>query len=292
MNNTSSQKVQPSHSDEIDIINILTSIYVAVKKNLKLIIIIVVMGIILGVLYYMNKKPIYKSYMVASSKVLKVEHIKLLIENLQLHLKNSDWDLLEKLLNLKKVHIQEIAGIEIIENRIDEKKNENNVFYLEMNLKSNAKIETYQAGIIHYIENNTYVKKRIELEKKKHENLLEDIKVEEEKLDSIRKRINDKFLAINQTDNYQANNIFIQDLAELNLQKLMLRERKYNTEKLLALVENLQVIQNFQPYNNPSSIGFLGVLIFSIGISLLVSLVLILFLEVSILVRKRSASLK
>ncbi|MDX2189101.1 MAG: hypothetical protein SFY32_04490 [Bacteroidota bacterium] len=275
-----SQENKTIERDEIDLLELFKKAIDLFKRRYKLLLLFVFLGIAEGFFYYTIATPLYKSTLIANSEVLRNEYVTILFNNLNELIKEDNSDQLASYLHISKEEAKSIAKIQATKVELKELKVENssqtltNTFQIEVMVEETKYLDSIQKGIIYYIQNNEFVRKKVELQRNLYQTMISKINSEILKLDTTRndigksykKSIDSKFIVMEPSD--------------INNSIVSLQERKSNFENALSLLNEVLVIQNFIKYNKPASPKLLTTISISIGSMITIGLIVIGILEV------------
>jgi hypothetical protein len=121
-------------------------------------------------------------------------------------------------------------------------------FAVELSLTNNSNFGTLENAIINYLRQNEYMKKKVNLKRTFLTQKKQKIQKEIKELDSLKHNITKLFTQKDQ-------NVEITDpgtIARLYQQAIKLKEEELAIDTTLALVDNVQIIEGFVKFNNPS----------------------------------------
>ncbi len=267
--------------EEIDFSLLGLRVINALQRSLKLFVSIVAMGAFIGLFYYYLTPPVYDTSLIASSKILTNVRVENLIEVLDDLAKENNSSELSKKLHISPLLAKSIKSIEaesiIPEKNVTDKTAEldNNVFEITLSTSNNQRLDSLQAGILYYLQNNDFVQKRTAIQKQNLETMRERVQQEVGKLDSLRFSVN-KLIAEGVGNN---STILMSDLGSINKDIIALYERELNINSELLLINDIQVIQDFTQFANPASPKLLKSVAASTGSAITLALIIIAILE-------------
>ena len=237
-------------SETIDLSKALAYLIRLFIENVKTILIITFLTVSIGLAYYWFSPKTYESKMIIQSDILSESYSLRLAENLSTHIKDKDHDYLSTKLKLTPEEAAQLMDFKIISalTPMSQQMEEKNkiIVIISVRVSDNAILPKLQEGIIHYLSSNDYIKKRVEENRKLHEKMIAALDREHKMLDSLKSRIsNGKFSGAKVGD------VLIMDLAGLYKVSADLFERKFSTERALATVDSVQIIEDLTPYSKP-----------------------------------------
>ncbi|MDX2196362.1 MAG: hypothetical protein NW207_08085 [Cytophagales bacterium] len=234
---------------ELKLISIIRLTLISIKRNLMVLISMFLVITIFAISQFISEKTIYKSTLIANSEILKNEYNTLLFNTLNGLIKEKNHKKLSELLNLNLDICKDIVEIKSTSVDMSHYGNDEikltNTFKIEILVLNTKNLSSIQKAFIHYIQNNNFVKKKVELSEIYYKKLL--IKAEQEIgiMDTI---------IINLTKQITNNKSqYIGDIAKNNTEIIDLYEKKLLLENSLSLLNEVLVIQDFIAYNNPVS---------------------------------------
>lgn len=236
----------PREDAEIDLIELLVSGISAVRANFWWIVLFVVSGAALGIAFFFSKQKEYESKMIISSNILTTSYAKVLFDNANGHLADGDHELLGKDLQMSADEIKLISSlaIENVSKGDGTELKESERYLITAHVFDQKILPSLQNGIITYLENNDFVKVRVEQNRK----MLTQMKAAvEEELKDVQSFKNDvysgKFF-----NNAKGNVMF--DPTGVNTKVLELTQRKIDYENALQLSNSVQLIEGFSAFKH------------------------------------------
>lgn len=273
--------------EEIDLIELTIKIYGFFKKRILLIILCFVLSAIIGlVLSFISLEPRYQSAMIISSRSLTASEVAGIIKTLDELAEEENEKEIAKLTGIPEKLASKIYKIEAMPNREyqkniekDFRKDSTIAIKLETTEKDNWQI--YQKGIVNYLENIPYVKKKTALYKEGQEELLKNVQKEIKHLDSLKRIVEASVtgktqLILNSTSNFYSEII-----------------KLYETENLiknnLTSPNDIEVIKDFTNYKKPKKFS-LRYTVFLFGlVGVVLGILWALVIELNNIIRKREA---
>jgi uncharacterized protein involved in exopolysaccharide biosynthesis len=263
--------VENKGAEEIDLLRLLLKAVKILENNILLIASFFVVGSLVGFLWYSMAKKVFESKLLISSNILTESYSKELIGKLDALVRDGNLGTLAKRLNLTESEAKSIQKFEIAnaDLRSDLLKESEKVYLaITVRVSDQQVLIKLQEKIVSYLENNEYVKVRVEQKKHALSMVLKTINEEISGLEDFKIRIyKGDFLA-----SAKGNIMF--DPTTVNTKIVELTEKKALVETDLALIKSVQVIDGFTVYNRPispklsvslasgSSVGLLFVVLF------------------------------
>jgi len=270
-------------TDEIDLLGLLAKGVLIVKSNFVFIIASFLICTALGLVYYQFSPKIYESKMLISSDILTESYSKSLTDNLSKLIKEKNFQSLSEKLSVPADQAPNIEGIEIksaIEKAVDLAENLKNYLVVEVRTKDNTIWPQLQNGIIGYLQNNEFVKIRVEHRKKYYNQTIEKINLELADLEILKKKIADGYLAQSSKES-----LVLFDPTTVNSKILELNKEKINLQNSLETVNSVQVVEGFTVFKKPASPKLSISLISGSSFGLVVVCLFIIFKSVSAIVK-------
>lgn len=148
-------------------------------------------------------------------------------------------------------------------------------------------LQNVQKGLIHYLENNEYVERRVEVEKENLIALKGKFQEERAKLDALKRLIAENFAKVSENGRTGSNNVILGSAENgtdpLNVYKedILIYKEELEINRKLALIENVEVIKSFTAFTTPANIPLWEVIIISILIGLGAAYIIIILLEIN-----------
>jgi hypothetical protein len=280
---------KPTYTDkdeEIDLAALFLRLWSVFKKRFRLFLIFFIVGIILGVLYYLFAPRTYKSRMIISSTVFQGPSFVIILDNLTILLKENNYEELASVLEIDLETAKKIKKIEVYSSKNyaeqefgdkvtfkedkttvvqqEEQKEKKEEFVIEALVEENAVFEILEQGIINYINNNPAIKEVSMIKKQALNDMKNNINRQRKSLDSLQKSI---LAAVSR--NGVSSEVFLGEPGSMYTDMVKLyRSEILATEELFA--SNINIIEKFRLYKKPYSP--------KLGLSLLVFTLLSVFL--------------
>jgi hypothetical protein len=229
-------------------------------------------GLFLGYIYYINKPTVYKVSMVVEFNELTKKTYAEMLDQLNKLGTSGPGNRLSDVLKIPRSIADKVLFIDSQNMNDEPLKSDTSTkvqqpFKIIVGLKDNFLSDSLQNAIVNYLNNNSYLKKVKEEQKKIYQEKIIFIDSELRKLDSLKSAYN-KFLA---TPNISAtfyNNAF--NPADLYVQSVSLASQKDTILRWLALETSaIYIIDGFKTTLSPQSISLVGALLILGSIGLL-----------------------
>jgi hypothetical protein len=264
---------------------------------------IIVMGLLLGVLYsQLLKKEYYKTSMVLSCDYLNTQILKNTVDKLNLLCEEKDSEGLAEELKLDAQTARNIQEFEfrpfvseddvvemevlrtqlnavapdkkeIVEEVIEKLQIENkNAYEISVYVYDPGIVKALEKAIVDYFRNDSYIKRRIEINKVALNDRKRKLLAESKKLDSLKSVLFQNYQQMGKT-NRGTGNVYLGDekLAnplEVFREDLAIHEDIQRIEELLYIQSDFEVVEGFTTFKQPESAGLAKILFISFFISI------------------------
>lgn len=262
--------------------------YLYIKKWKAIFLLFLLIGLAFGIIQFRAFKPVYNTYLLATSQYLSNEQVQNIIESLQEHINNGDYEVVAERLNMTPEQTSEIISLRCqFANRNSDKK----MFRMNMDIASNDQYALYQQKIFDYMERLPYVRKKVRLEKELTENILGNVKEMYFKLDNMENLINSSIQIINEEADTEGKKIVSESmvrLASIVEQKLGLKKRQFELESQLLNNSNFEIVRGFEKFNKPTEMSVFSIFLAPVLLALLFAAGLTWLLELRAEVKRRT----
>jgi uncharacterized protein involved in exopolysaccharide biosynthesis len=236
-------------NDELDLQKLFFDFVLLIINNLKLILTLFILGALLGLGYGIISKKSYESRMLISSSILTLSYTEEILNNLNLIAIQNNTKLIAEKLQISETTAESIKKLSV-ENAFDEKgellkESEKTFLRITVTTRSPEIFPEVQKGVIHYIEDNDYVRVRTEQKKQYFKQLIARVNNEISDLEGLKERM----LKGNFFESPKGNIMF--DPTVINSKIIELTKEKINDENALILADNVQVIEGFTAFSQP-----------------------------------------
>ncbi len=237
-------------SDEIDLMELFLKLVRTAKKNFTLILSFFIAGTLLGSVYGMFGTKVYESKMMVTSDILTDAYNDKLGENLNDLLKENNLTLISEKLSLSKEESENLVAIKIEsaqKEKPSQKEDEKRWFLITAKVLNQEVLNKLETGIANYLENNEFVKVRIEQKKNFNRELIKKIEKEILTLENFKNKIYEG----NFFENNKGNVMF--DPTVVNVRIIELNKEKLKYQNDLEIINSIQIVQGFTKFNKPVS---------------------------------------
>ena len=275
-------------NDELDLLELLANVFNAIQRNLLIIIISLVLGIAVGVLHYKTAGRQYTSRMLFSS-TMPESYGKTQIEKLQ-KLIGEQSTLLAAALNLSSEETSQLVRVKIentsirkfeIQRRDAKESVEETIVLLEVRTTNNTLWPKLTTGFINYLENNSFVKLRVDQQKNFYTQLVTSLDKEIKDLELLKSKILSGAIST-----YSKDGMILMDPSSISSQIIDLTKEKIEFQNKLENVNVIQIIEGFTVFENPTWPN----LLVSVAIGLFLGAAVAIAIMVTKAVRQRNRS--
>ncbi|HYI78967.1 MAG TPA: Wzz/FepE/Etk N-terminal domain-containing protein [Chryseolinea sp.] len=239
--------VKVKSSGEIDLVELFLKGINIIRANFWLIVLFFCLGTALGVGYYYSSNKVYESTMVISSGILTRSYSENLVERLTTHRREGNYAAVMSLLGVSETTAKSIADIDIKNISAADNVKDPDKFIITAYVLDQEVLPELQKGLIHYIENNEYVKIRVEQNRNYLKQTLAKIEQEIKDMEEFKQKI------VSGAFFQAAKGNVMFDPTSVNSKILELTKEKLNLQNSLALSNSVQVIEGFSKFQRPSS---------------------------------------
>jgi hypothetical protein len=235
-------------SDEIDLLDLAIKFYRGFIKNLRFLTLSLVMGLIVGVSYYLVKPKVYENRMMLNSDILTFPVSQILVEDLNKLVKEGNYKELKKRLNIDSTeakNIFEFLSVDLTEKSVDNKERPT-TFIISIKFKSKIQFEKLQASIVDYFKTNEFSKSKEKERRLFYQGMIDQTTFELVELEKLRVL----FLQGKLYNGLEAKTILF-DPTTINSRILDLTREKLNNQIKLSSIDTIQLIQGFTNFSKP-----------------------------------------
>ncbi len=232
--------------DEVDLMEIFLKILNAIRTNFWLILLFFFIGTALGLAFYYSSNKVYESKMVVSSGILTSSFSEALIEKLNRHRRELNSKAIKELLNCSDETAKNLVKLEIEKvSQVDELK-EADKFTITAEVLNQDILPDLQRGLVFYLENNEYVRVRVDQNRKYLQQMVSKLDAEIKDMEEFKQKLtNGAFF-----ETARGNVMF--DPTTVNSKILDLTKERINLQHSLELSESVQVIEGFTKFERHS----------------------------------------
>jgi len=245
--------MEQQHNDEIDLLevfnNFLKSIYFFFNRWYKTLAIVTFIGILIGFTIYFKDRETYQNNMIGTSPFIQPVLIVDIINSLN-GVNKSDKESFQEVLGLPLTDVENIVNfhadtLETLINNVTRVKI--TTIKLELKYKNSINVNNFTAKLVDYINENEYIKRELQIVKRKNEALIKKTDYEISKLDSLQRNILKSSLKSSNVNpgsllimNEQSNSFFHNDMIKLE-------NAKQSYLSSLERLTGFEIINRFEP---------------------------------------------
>ncbi len=237
-----------SPTEEIDLTGLLRKLIQFLRINLKLILLFVLTGVLLGVANYYLLPRKYNVQMIADSRLLSSQEVVEIMDPWNDLIANGEYALLSRKTHVPGEVLADVASLEATSAGNSAGGSDKDAFTVQAVVLSNTRLDTLQKGIIRYLEQSPYVQERVNAEKRRLTALRNRVDREISQLDSVKLSLQNLI-----SRGGGSSNAFIAEPGNINVDIVELYEQSLKIEESLQFIDNIQVISGFDRRENPDS---------------------------------------
>lgn len=240
-----------SQNDEIDLLELFAKFIQTVRKNAISIISAFIIGSLLGLAYFQFAPNIYESKMILMSDILTSSYSERITESLDILINEQNAEALSKRLSIAEEEAKDVVKIEIEslnQKNKDNEKNESSIFIVTARTKQNQLLPKLQEGIIRHLQNNEFVKIRVNQRKTYLQTMIDKVGEEISSLDSLKRR-----LFLGKPIYSKSAEMMLVDPTSIYSKIIDLNKERVNLKNSLELVNSIQLVEGFTLFKKPTS---------------------------------------
>lgn len=268
-------------NEEINVLDLLRRTAKTVKNNFRALIVIISICLVAALILKFSLKETYESRMIVKSDILTEPFINNISMSINELIKMGSLTSLKNKFDISSEEAQAVAEINIEglgdeEQIISEVKSEKFAFFIiTIKVHSTKIIPKLQNSIIQYIQNNEYVKIRVQHRKDFYTQSISKVDREIKALDSLKTRITQGHAFAG-----TGNNMVLLDPTEVYAKSIELFDRKIKLGQSLELANGIELIDGFGIPSRPVNSGVLIFLSFGFVAGLILFGFFILYKDV------------
>lgn len=228
-----------ANNEEIDLKETLIAIFKFIKKNIIILCIAIVLGLLFGKIHNSFKPTVYTNSIIVNSSFQQFQIINL-INNFQEMILENNTELLSKNVNLSDKISQSVVSINADTSVVNPQKQ----FIVNFEVLDYKIFDSLKFALIKYINSDSVLSKKYNFIKKQKELKIELLNKEIEKIDLIQKN---SFL---NTQSKNSPNIVVLGSSSYSLEIINLVEKKQQLEQELYNFKTLNLIKDFSKNYN------------------------------------------
>ncbi len=244
-----------NNKDEVDLVQVLERIIRFFSNHKKELIGASLAGMLCGYVIFLVQPKLYNSTLILHSQVLTNSEEIEIIDNWNELRKDGEYGVLSQNLNISATLLNSVKLFKAT-NIQGAPAGSISGFTVEVLVNDTSILEDLQKAVIYGLENNEYVKEKVNFKRDNATKMIASVNREIAKLDSTKKKIES-----NNTGKSQGSSSFIVDISDVNVQMITLNEKLFQYQETLKFVDAIQLLQNFEKYSKPASPRLLKMLL-------------------------------
>lgn len=233
--------------EELDLLKLFLKGVITIRRNFWTIVIFFLVGAGLGWAYYSSSKKVYDNTMVISSSILTQSYCQKLIDGLNRYRRENNLKALAHQLTLTEDQAKEVFVITIDDLLEITDLKEQTAFLVTVRVGNQDILPDLQKGLVHYLENNEFVKIRVKQNERYFSETIGKLEQEIKDIQELKMKIsNGEFF-----ERAKGNVMF--DPTIVNSKIIELNKEKITLQNSLALVNSVQIVEGFSRFEKPSA---------------------------------------
>ena len=235
-----------SKDEEVDTRKLLLKLLLLTKTYSPLFAGCILVSILGSIGFYFSKTPVYESKMVISSDLLDFASVSSIVKILDELIKERNYEEVAKKISLDIEQAAKVNNIKVVDIYEVKENTKKGLFQISVMTENNQLLPALQKGIVRFLEENDYVKKRTSIYKNNLKARIYFLQEEIDQIDSLKKKIETKGVI---RDEY--NNLLLFDPVTIYQELVLLFERKLELEKEMKIADSFEVVEGFTPFQKP-----------------------------------------
>jgi LPS O-antigen subunit length determinant protein (WzzB/FepE family) len=235
-------------SDEIDLLELFLKGILTLKASFLAVLVLFLVGIASGLVYFYSSTKFYQNRMIVSSTILTQSYARVMFENANKLIGEGNVASLASQFKVSQAAVEKISSISVegLSKTPGEEFKESERFVIIVETSGEQALPELQKGLINYLEDNDFVKVRVEQNRRTLQQMLSAVTQEINDLQELKSRISDGlFFQV-----ARGNVMF--DPTTVNSKILELSERKLNYGNALELSNSVQIVEGFSEFKKES----------------------------------------
>jgi hypothetical protein len=238
--------MEKKNTDEIDLLELFLKALNIFRANFWLILSFFLLGVGLGLVSYYTSKKVFENKLVVSSGILTQSYSTILVNNLNKHLSENNLNAVKSILRISDDAIKQIRIININSVIEADASKENDRFIITAEVYDESILPDLQKGLIFYLENNEFVKVRVDQNKQYLKQVISKLDEEIRDLETLKAKIsNGNFFQ-------ETKGSVMFDPTTVNSKILELTKEKINLQNAFTLANSVHVIEGFTEFKKPN----------------------------------------
>ncbi|MEO8471035.1 MAG: hypothetical protein ABI477_02540 [Chryseolinea sp.] len=271
---------ETKNANEVDLFELLVKLVLSIKENFWLFVFAFSIGIALGVTHFYISQKTYEGKMILSSGILTDSYAKILFENASQYLVEGNYAKFADAFEISEADSRSVRDLRMQALSKVEDLKEHDRFQVTIEVSDKAILERMQVGIVHYLENNAFVKVRVAQLKAYLTQMVASTEKEIKALEDMKTSISTGVFF----QSAKGNVMF--DPTVVNSKILELIDKKIGYENSLRLSDSVQVIEGFTSFEQQKSPKLLVSLISGAGLGMIFILIIVCYKSIRVILTK------
>lgn len=271
---------------EISGINIIFLIFNFFKKNIKYLVVSILLAILISLLFTHWTPALYRSNLVGVSSILNTEDIYPILNKVKNLIKDENIEELQLHFPLpvdllRKIRSVEVTSEILVKNKKNNEEQIKNKFNIEIVVSDYMLFDTLNVLVPQYIRNNKYTKLKTELVNYRKEKLYSKLREEIDMLDSIKYD-----LVKSQISSKADDAVYLNSPSLINESIIRLYDQQLQIYETLKLKQDFMVIEDFVKIRNPFNKNYIKNALIASALCFLVTVSVLILVEINAYVSK------
>jgi capsular polysaccharide biosynthesis protein len=240
-------KLVPTPADELDISALFRQAFSFFRQYGKLLLVVAFVGLLAGFIRFWKTPNLYTSSMVLQPTILSDPEQMALIKNWSALLTKKEFHVLANELDLEVPLLKKVQSIKTEELQKSYSPNNFTAFTLSVIVRDTAILQPLQKGMVHALNNSSFVKDKLALHKNNMRSLVQIVDQEITRLKSMQQTVENNLQRQSNTGGSLMLNV-----SGISEQIADLRFRKFSYEEELSNASAVHVLQNFYIPSRPT----------------------------------------
>ncbi|MDX1905350.1 MAG: hypothetical protein SFU27_14480, partial [Thermonemataceae bacterium] len=271
--------------EEIDLLELILRVFSFFKRRLVLIIsVLLVIGTTGIITNFLVFKPRYQSSMVLVSRSLSVSELIALFGGIQDLAKEGNHNELSQLTQVEAPVWADLASLKAEPNTELQKMSPKTTLKdfsvaITIEVLDNKNWKKIEQGLLNYLENTPYVKKKTALYKENQADLLKKVQKEIKRTDSLK--------SIIESSQTTKNQMIIGTSGDIYAASVELYEKENEIKENIAFAADIRLIKGFTNYQKPQKFTLKDTLLLWGGVGLFLGILIALLAELNMILKQR-----
>lgn len=230
--------------NEIDLLKLFLQGVDILRANFWLFTCFFLLGIGLGFAHYYTSVKVFQNKLIVSSLILTRSYGKILIDNINKHQQENDITTTADKLKISEQTARKVSNISVETFIEADGIKETDRYIIIVEVVDEEILPELQQGLIYYLENNEFVRVRVEQSKRFSKEVISKIENELRDMEEFKTRLFKGDLLLSKS-------AVMFDPTTINSKIIELTKEKITLENTFALANSVQVIEGFTKFNKP-----------------------------------------